>query len=74
MTTRNESQPLMVEPPFRLDYFSRNQIERAVDQSARTRKGVKVEVTHGGEKFRILVFPLPDFQKRLKERAEGHHG
>ena len=69
VASRPPDQPPMVEPGFRLDYFSKNKIERAVDQTARTRLGVKLEIEAHGEKFRVLVYPAPDAAKRLEERS-----
>ncbi len=53
----------------RLDYFSRNLIERAVDQSAAGTQPVRVVIEHNGKKYRVLVSALLDKQEVLESRS-----
>ena len=61
--------PPMVEAGHRLSYFDKNKIERAIDQTARTRTGVKLEIEAHGEKIRVIVYPAPDVERIARERA-----
>ena len=61
---------MTIEEGFRLNYFDRNAIERAVDQTHHGLLPVSVTIEAHGQKFRVLVSKSTDKAKVLAEREE----
>jgi hypothetical protein len=59
-----------IEEGFRLGYFDRNAIERAVDQTHNGLLPVSVTIKAHGQKFRVMVSKSTDKAKVLAERQE----
>lgn len=60
----------MAEEGFRLSYFDKNAIERAVDQTHNGFLPVAVIIQAHGKKFRVMVSKATDKAKVLQERQE----
>ena len=59
---------MTVEEYCQLGYFDKNRIERAIDQSFKTGKPVRIEIIHRDRPFRLVITPTLNKAKVLASR------